>query len=101
MVSTQNSSFTRGDDSAAFGRKFMKIKVTNKTLHTISRAEWHCGKVIIDLGENPEFPYYLQVTKDISKQFQNKNECYLICWDENGNKYTCPQKGTFTTNPER
>ena len=95
------SVLTRGDDSDAFGRRFLRIKLTNTTEFPVVRAEWHCGKLIKDLGENPEFPYTLVLTSAETKMLQNKNECFLICWDSEGRKYTCPQKGTFNTVPEK
>ena len=91
----------RGSDTSAFGNKFMRIKVNNTTGKRIKKAEWHCGKLIKDLGEYPEFPILLELTREETIQLQNKNVCYLYCYDEDDKLYICPNKGYFRTLPEK
>lgn len=91
----------RGDDTDAFGGGFVTIKVTNNTAHTISKAEWRCGKLLKVL-DNPSFPYRLQLSSAETAMLQNNNEAYMAFYDEQGRKLTeVKSKFTFKTDPQR
>ena len=89
----------RGDDTNAFGGRFLEINLENSTGLNISKAEFRCGS-IVKTFENPIFPLEISLTgEETSKLYQN-NACYLAIYDEQGRKHTCSGHLTFTTKRE-
>ena len=89
----------RGDDTNAFGQKFITIELDNAEGLGIYKAEFKCG-TILKTFENPIFPIDISLSaEETSKLFQN-NACYLAIYDEFGRKHTCSGYLTFSTKRE-
>lgn len=94
------SNITRGDNTAAFGGRFLTISLQNDTGLYISRAEFACGCLRISF-DNPQFPLQINLDEKQTSQLCGENTCYLAVWDEDGRKRTCEGKLTFATNPRK
>lgn len=86
----------RGDDTNAFGAKFLEIDLENATGLNISKAEIKCGE-IVKVYENPTFPILIYFNKKESATLRETNNVYLAIYDENGLKRTCDGCFTFST----
>lgn len=89
----------RGDDTNAFGSKFITIDLENAKGLTISKAEFKCG-TILKTFENPIFPIAISLTREETLKLFHSNTCYLAIYDEIGRKHTCSGYLTFTTERE-
>lgn len=86
----------RGDDTNAFGQKFMTIELENCQGLVITKAELQCGTVHKTF-ENPTFPLDVDLCCDETKVLLGSNCCYLCIYDEQGRKHTCKGEVTITT----
>lgn len=89
----------RGDDTDAFGQKFITIELENVNELIISKAEFRCGN-ILKTFENPIFPIEVSLTSEETSQLQQNNICYLAIYDEQGRKHTCNGYLTFYSKQE-
>ena len=94
------SNITRGDNTAAFGGRFLTISLQNDTGLSISRAEFACGSIRISF-ESPIFPLQISLDEKQTAQLCGENDCYLAVWDEDGRKRTCEGTLTFKTDPRK
>ena len=89
----------RGDDTNAFGNKFITIDLENADGLTISKAEFRCGS-IIKTFETPIFPIEISLSGEETSKLHQNNACYLAIYDVQGRKHTCSGYLTFTTKSE-
>ena len=94
------SNITCGDNTAAFGGRFLRISLNNETGLAISKAVFACGSVRIEF-KNPVFPLIVNLTEEQSSKLNCNNTCYLAVWDEDGRKRTCEGSLNFNTNPRK
>lgn len=94
------SNITRGDNTAAFGGRFLTISLDNSTGLNISRAEFACGAIHLSF-ENPVFPLHINLSEQQTAQLCSTNTCFLAVWDEEGRKRTCEGTLKFDTNPRK
>lgn len=94
------SNITCGDNTAAFGGRFLRISLRNGTGLTISKAVFACGPVRVEF-KNPVFPLIVNLTEEQTSQLKCKNHCYLAVWDEDGRKRTCEGTLSFDTDPRK
>lgn len=86
----------RGDDTDAFGAKFITINLENAIGLNITKAEFKCG-IIFKTFENPVFPLSISLTSQETSKLNFNNACYLAIYDDLGRKRTCQGTLTFTT----
>lgn len=86
----------RGDDTNAFGAKFLEIYLENATGLKISKAEFRCGEVLKTI-KDPKFPLLIDLTTDESIKLRDINNAYLAIYDKDGLKRTCEGSITFET----
>ena len=89
----------RGDDTNAFGNRFLEINLENAVGLTISKAEFKCGQ-ILKTFENPVFPIEIALSGDETSKLNQNNACYLAIYDEFGRKRTCSGHLIFSTKRE-
>ena len=89
----------RGDDTDAFGQRFITINLENATGLTITKAEFKCG-YLLKTFENPVFPIDISLTSEETSKLSQNNSCYLAIYDEQGRKHTCNGYLTFTSKRE-
>lgn len=89
----------RGDDTNAFGNKFLTVELENTNNLIISKAEFKCG-TILKTFENPEFPLQISLSREETLQLSYTNDCYLALYDEEGRKRTCSGSITITSKRE-
>lgn len=83
----------RGDDTNAFGRIFLTVNATIPDGFVVSKVEIAIGKLPLFVYENPEFPLYIELTSDMTKKLEDKNNVYMKAYDNFGRGQTC--KGTI------
>lgn len=83
----------KGDNTGAFGNKFITINLNNPQEYIISRAVFVCG-CINKSFENPVFPLEVNLTSEETAKLKPSNICYLVTYDSEGRQKTC--KGTLT-----
>lgn len=86
----------RGDDTDAFGNKFITITLATPISVTITKAIFQCG-IIEKEFINPTFPLEVELTAAETKTLGLQNKCYLAVWDEDDKKRTCEGFLTFST----
>lgn len=90
----------RGDDTDAFGFRFLTINLEHSEGYTISKAEVRIG-VIKKTFLNPTFPLQVSLNRTETKQLNEyNNKCYLAVYDSEGKKYTCEGTLSFKASPE-
>ena len=89
----------RGDDTNAFGGKFITINLDNAEGLNISKAEFRCA-AILKTFENPTFPLEVNLSSEETSQLTGHNSCYLAIYDEHGRKHTCEGVLTFESKKE-
>ena len=89
----------KGDDTNAFGQNLLKINVKNNTDQKITKCVFQCGN-IQKIFDNPEFPLFLNFTKEETERLDRNTECYLKVYDENGLCFTCNEKIVLTVLPK-
>lgn len=82
------NSIYKGDDTSAFGNRFLEINIKNINDLVISKAVFKCGS-IRKVFDNPQFPLCVNLTEAETKMLQPTNYCYLALFDEQGRKKTC------------
>ncbi len=83
----------RGDDTGAYGNRFITIKLDNPNNYVISKAIFVCG-CIQKTFENPVFPLTVNLNSQETEKLRATNVCYLVTYDSEGRQKTC--KGTLT-----
>lgn len=79
----------KGDDTNAFGFKFLEVELNNPDELSISKAEVRIG-VLVKTFENPVFPLEIELNREETIMLSEcGNQCYLAVYDMNGLKYTC------------
>lgn len=87
------SSIYGGDDTGAFGRKFIKINAPKGIKpNFITKCEFQCGDITHE-EINPTFPYYINFSTEDTKKLKRENYCYLRIYDSKGRPTTL--KGTL------
>jgi len=89
----------KGDDTNAFGSKFITIELATTITATITKATFQCGSLIKEF-ENPVFPLEVELTAAETATLSQFNNCYLAVWDEDEKKRTCEGRLTFNTNEQ-
>lgn len=93
----------QGDDTGAFGNKFITIELYNPNgiELSISRAELICtcegrtGYEIRKVFDAPEFPLTVNYEPSETKRMGFRNILRFAVYDEDGNKYTCKERYTL------
>lgn len=83
----------KGDNTGAFGNRFITINLDNPDNYVISRVIFVCG-CIHKSFENPVFPLTVNLTSEETGNLKPSNVCYLVAYDSEGRQKTC--KGTLT-----
>lgn len=86
----------RGDDTGAFDKNFITIRLTGLNDKIISKAIFQCGPI----GKTfvrPEFPIVINFTSAESSRLYEDTECYLQLFDEKGRRQTCKSVLKFKT----
>lgn len=86
-----------GDNTGAFGNRFITINLINPLGYTISKAVFVCGKITKPFP-NPAFPLTVNFTSAESAELKPENICYLVVYDEQGRQKTCT--GTLKFNAQ-
>lgn len=85
-------SIFKSDDTRAFGRHLIKVNAPSGIEpNLISKAVFICGSIKI-VKENPEFPYYVDLTSEQSSKLDYRNPCYIELYDEDKLKITLEGK---------
>lgn len=93
-------SIHKGDDTDAFGFRFLTVVLENAEEYTITKAEVRIG-VVKKVIENPQFPLRISLNNEETEQLNIWcNKCYLAVYDENGKKYTCEGTLSFKASPK-
>lgn len=77
----------RGDDTDAFGRKFLTLELENAEGLKITKAVFSCGKIRKEFI-NPVFPIDVCLKQNETEQLCCQNKGYLQIYDEQGRKMT-------------
>ena len=83
----------KGDNTGAYGNKFITINLNNPDNYIVSKAIFVCG-CIQKAFEDPVFPLEINLTSEETKMLKPSNICYLVTYDSEGRQKTC--KGTLT-----
>ena len=95
----------KGDDTGAFGNKFITIKTKNPELYPISKlifvTNGGCDiapKVFIDENnfQQAEIELVVNYTSEETQKLNAVNTGNLVAYDMDGRQSTCPQTLTFT-----
>lgn len=84
----------RGDNTEAFGSKFLLIDIENPNALVISKAEFRCGDVLKEFL-NPIFPIEVSLNEKETETLQRTNYGYLAVYDEKGRKKTLEGSVSF------
>lgn len=81
----------KGDNTGAFGNKFITIKLKNPKEYVITKAQpvVNGGCPYIEPVVNPEFPLVVNFTSEQTEKLRSTNVCNLVVWDEQDREKQC------------
>lgn len=89
-----------GDDTNAFGFKFLKVNCPEAADYTVTKAEIRIN-TIEKTVLNPVFPLRISLTRQETMTLNECcNECYMALYDIDGLKHTCEGSLTFPAKPK-
>ncbi|MBR2505374.1 MAG: hypothetical protein IKB70_00325 [Bacilli bacterium] len=90
----------KGDDTNAFGFKFLEVNFAEADQYTISKAEIRIG-TIIKTVENPIFPIEISLDREETiKLNECRNQCYMAIYDSEDRKITLEGTLSFPAEPK-
>lgn len=90
----------KGDDTNAFGHKFLLVKLKDAEKYNITKAEVRIGS-IIKTFDNPTFPFWIELNREESmKLAECGNVCKMAVYDQDGLKETCKGGTCFNASPK-
>lgn len=90
----------KGDDTDAFGFKFLKIVLKDAQEYTITKAEVRIG-VLTKIFNNPVFPLEISLNREETMMLSTcGNDCYMAIYDEENKKKTLTGTLRFNVAPK-
>lgn len=90
----------QGDDTDAFGSKFLKIVLKDAENYTITKAEVRIG-VLIKTFDNPVFPLEISLNREETSMLSTcGNDCYMAIYDTENKKKTLNGTLRFNVSPK-
>ena len=89
----------KGDNTQAFGNKFLEIEIDSVYDLTGCKAVFQCGSIQKEIT-NLTSPIIVNLTSEETKKLQNQNVCYLALFDKENRKMTCEGSLFFNVKDE-
>lgn len=91
----------KGDNTAAFGKDFLRIYLNNPNKLYIQRAVFQINGDMEKEFWEPTFPLRINFTGEETTFLRQVNTCKLALWDANGRRKTADGKFTFLVRENR